>query len=1236
MNQTLADRFEACRKALSAGRHAEAHALLLDIDSGNLAPASLALHTKLMTLAAAAPGTTAGDAGPEQTDVLLSTLDQAPPLPGISLVSACMNRQANLLKVLPSWLRSDANEIIIVDWSSTEPLAPMLAHIDDARLRVVRVDGEPRWILTHAFNVGLRLARHAVVYKLDADIELTADGLARNRFAAGEFVRGFWKSAVDAGEPDQRYTNGSFGAFKADLRAVGYYNERILTYGWDDSDLYARLSNSLGRAGRLLQHGSLRHLPQEEDQRLKHQAVDRTLALGRFAPTEFENLTNKFHELTSLEWSYYSQAQDYTLESTGGRVWHAHRTTAVPTHRIEERDLALVLAMRQLATWAGDLLPASAWSTACSLEFARLLQQAHATGHSQSLATALRERRGLHCISVAAGPLRQATEKTLTILCQQRSELDGVLLILEDDGFHPGAARSGAPQLLRASPDLVQVLVQVLSADPYSDLTRLEAVLTAGSDRACTHWTIDVAGLAQSAINHARTIGENLQGRVRLPTQPASRTAFVTSVYDETNLLRLLEYLACVALNLQAVEHMVLLYEARTGLFQLVVQTMCRSLGVAPGRLALTPFDRRPTFAELFAVQSLLPDGTLLVVGNADVALDATLADLAAAARDDHVYVLSRWDIDDQGTSAHLIRLESGIPNVFSADAWIARTPFRPDFLLDYEIGSFHCDSFINNQLSRSSRYRWANPCLDVHVFHLHDSRFNSSAEKHVRDRIDIERRYGAERERNGGEDPLKGAPWSHLADAHRVDDPAFLIHWRSKFMVLDMTAPGFDLASLIWLHLLHALVCSQDDHAAIVVRLRSEDSAGPAGRLLAQYKAHHHLPGMLVEIDDHGFDAATAPFPTVLVRQSSNEALLTSLQAGGAVGLVKEVKRLMAWAPDGSGVAQTRCSLATTMGTAATQVLIQAMRDRLPEAFASLVDFTLQLDRWDAAGLLLRPFAADLAAATPAAVPLVGLAPPAVSFVTSLFRGNEFLPGYLDNVAQAALAADGEVILVDANCDDHDTAGIEAYFAGHPELRDRFTIVRLDRDPGLYACWRLAIERARGEFVTNANLDDRRSPLHTRLLVQALRDRPHLAGAAGSISAVTRHAPGSWFEMLPNQIWFQDLGAREFGHADLFARLDDGTVRSHNIMHCMPVWRRSLHSRYGFFDEERYGTSADWAFWLACARQGERFWLQPEAMGRYFVNPNSHNRRNDSDGAKERRILHDLLGVEQSHVQKQ
>lgn len=186
-------------------------------------------------------------------------------LPGHSLVTCCRNRTANLLRALPSWLALPLDDIVVVDWSSEEPVAQSLARagISDPRLTIARVEAEPRWILSHAFNLGFRLARHDTILKTDADIVLAPDFLARNPLPQGQFIAGNWRTAL----PGQEYVNGFLLIARADLAAVNGFNEYITSYGWDDDDLYLRLL-ATGLLRRDVAPGSLRHLDHDDGARL--------------------------------------------------------------------------------------------------------------------------------------------------------------------------------------------------------------------------------------------------------------------------------------------------------------------------------------------------------------------------------------------------------------------------------------------------------------------------------------------------------------------------------------------------------------------------------------------------------------------------------------------------------------------------------------------------------------------------------------------------------------------------------------------------------------------------------------------------------------------------------------------------------------------------------------------------------------------------------------------------------
>jgi len=246
--------------------------------------------------------------------------------PGISLVSACMNRNENLKIAVNSWLQLPFDEIIIVDWSSDEPVTETLADIDDPRITILRVDDQPRWILTYAFNVGLQAVRYDKLFKLDADIILSPDFIELNPINNGAFLRGSWEAALESGQDDQVFVNGSFGCHTEDIRQVGFYNEYIRTYGWDDSELYSRLA-SKGLGTQLLVSSTISHIEQEHSERTENQAIQKVFFLDKFDPTEYHNMRNKYICATWDMWNR-DLRQNYSISRTAKNHYQLTRETS--------------------------------------------------------------------------------------------------------------------------------------------------------------------------------------------------------------------------------------------------------------------------------------------------------------------------------------------------------------------------------------------------------------------------------------------------------------------------------------------------------------------------------------------------------------------------------------------------------------------------------------------------------------------------------------------------------------------------------------------------------------------------------------------------------------------------------------------------------------------------------------------------------------------------------------------
>jgi hypothetical protein len=185
----------------------------------------------------------------------------------VVVVAACKNKHLQLLLAADSWLSVRGVErVVLVDWGSAPALSSALPHhiLASPRLSLVTLRGPPTFKLTWAYNLAALLAPPgATLLKLDCDTAVASDFVEAHPLALGEYYAGDWRAARDANDA---HLNGVFYAAGADFRRVGGYDERIQTYGWDDTDLYLRL-NASGLARRALSPGRLHHLYHADEER---------------------------------------------------------------------------------------------------------------------------------------------------------------------------------------------------------------------------------------------------------------------------------------------------------------------------------------------------------------------------------------------------------------------------------------------------------------------------------------------------------------------------------------------------------------------------------------------------------------------------------------------------------------------------------------------------------------------------------------------------------------------------------------------------------------------------------------------------------------------------------------------------------------------------------------------------------------------------------------------------------
>lgn len=197
---------------------------------------------------------------------------------GVTVVAACQDRSDALVEALSSWLAADGvDEVVLLDWSSSRPIAGHLAEaapalVADPRLLLARVAGQHRgWVLSRAYNVAARLATRGTLLKVDCDTVLGTGFVAAHPLTGRDFFAGDWRSLAAPTADERLHMNGMLMVRRADFAYINGYDERIVTYGWDDSDIVTRLSAF--RTPRAMDYRQARHVSHAASQRTGRQGA---------------------------------------------------------------------------------------------------------------------------------------------------------------------------------------------------------------------------------------------------------------------------------------------------------------------------------------------------------------------------------------------------------------------------------------------------------------------------------------------------------------------------------------------------------------------------------------------------------------------------------------------------------------------------------------------------------------------------------------------------------------------------------------------------------------------------------------------------------------------------------------------------------------------------------------------------------------------------------------------------
>lgn len=259
----------------------------------------------------------------------------------ISLICACKNRYNALRVSLSSWLAFDQiKEIIIVDWSSDEPLSH-LTKLDE-RIKVIRVNNQEYFNQPQPLNLAASLATGDYILKVDTDYifntyfsfieQYKPDDASfttgrhgyKNPEVYNETVGAYVADIENMTIEDLsvyfnsyshffKYLTGLLFITKENFNKIGGYNENLgKYYAFEDDEIFERLSLLGLKENRIKFDYHLIHLP--------HPDKKRTENFEGFSQEQEQaikdNMSYQYDDEDVLKWEYeYALSQIHIKEN---------------------------------------------------------------------------------------------------------------------------------------------------------------------------------------------------------------------------------------------------------------------------------------------------------------------------------------------------------------------------------------------------------------------------------------------------------------------------------------------------------------------------------------------------------------------------------------------------------------------------------------------------------------------------------------------------------------------------------------------------------------------------------------------------------------------------------------------------------------------------------------------------------------------------------------------------------
>ena len=217
------------------------------------------------------------------------------------------------------------------------------------------------------------------------------------------------------------------------------------------------------------------------------------------------------------------------------------------------------------------------------------------------------------------------------------------------------------------------------------------------------------------------------------------------------------------------------------------------------------------------------------------------------------------------------------------------------------------------------------------------------------------------------------------------------------------------------------------------------------------------------------------------------------------------------------------------------------------------------------------------------------------VSTIVSTYNSEKFLLGCLENLVKQTLFNKGEleIVVINSGSEENEEKIVKEFQDSFPNIK----YLKTERDT-IYEAWNRGIKMSSGKYITNANTDDRHRKDALEILAEEL-DKNQNIDLVYADQIITKSENETFDEHTAT-------GYFEWPEYD-----------RNQLVHCacfgpQPMWRKSLHKEFGFFNED-FKVAGDYEWWLRISDKVEMKHIS-EKLGLYLLSDNSVEHNNSEN----------------------